>query len=95
MAITGPTKLQTMSRIIGMPSKLKISATVDPARLQAARRVAGLDRPISEVLDLALDAYVVYTLEQRWLAAHQAPRSDLPGEVPVDLTDVPWDGTSR
>ena len=77
-----------------MPSKRKISATVDPRRLEAARRVAGPDRPISEVVDLALDAYVVHTLEQRWLAAHPASRADLPGEVPVDLTDVPWEGAA-
>ena len=83
-----------MSRMIDVPNKLKISATVDPARLEAARRVAGLDRPISEVVDLALDAYVVHTLEQRWLAAHVAPRADLPGEVPVDLTDMPWEGST-
>jgi hypothetical protein len=78
--------------MIGMPSKLKISATVDPDRLEAARRIAGTDRPVSEVIDLALDAYVVHTLEQRWLAAHPAAQTDLPGEVPVDLTAVPWEG---
>jgi chorismate-pyruvate lyase len=80
-----------MSRIKGM-TKLKISATVDPGRLSAARQVVGADRSVSEVLDLALDALVVRTLEARWLAAHDTERDDLPGEVVVDLRDVPWDG---
>ncbi len=73
--------------------KRKISATVDPARLDAARNVAGPSRSVSEVLDLALAAYVTYTLEQRWLAAQTTDRSDLPGEVPIDLTSVPWEQT--
>lgn len=28
-------------------------------------------------------------LERRWLDAH--PDEELPGEVPVDLSTVPWD----
>jgi len=72
--------------------KRKISATVDPSRLDAAREVAGRERSVSEVLDLALEAYVTHTLEQRWLAAHDWIHPDLPGEVPVDLRDAPWEG---
>ena len=70
--------------------KRKISATVDPARLEAARTVAGRERSVSEVLDLALAVYVTETLERRWLAARIDQSSDLPGEVRVDLSDVPW-----
>lgn len=72
-------------------TKLKISATVDPGLLDAARRAVGTSRPVSEVLDLALDALVVRTLEERWLAAHGGDVDDLPGETPVDLSAVPWD----
>lgn len=72
-------------------TKRKISATVDPSRLDAAHEVAGRERSVSEVLDLALEAYVVHTLEQRWLAARDREALDLPGEVSVDLGDVPWD----
>lgn len=72
--------------------KRKISATVDPSRLDAAREVAGGELSVSEVLDLALEAYVTHTLEQRWLAAHDRIHHDLPGEVPIDLRDVPWEG---
>ena len=71
-------------------TKRKISATVDPARLEAAHTVAGRGRSVSEVLDLALAVYVTETLEQRWLAARIDQSSDLPGEVPVDLSDIPW-----
>ena len=72
--------------------KRKISATVDPSRLEAAREVAGRERSVSEVLDLALETYVTHMLEQRWLTARDRERLDLPGEVPVDLRDVPWEG---
>lgn len=73
-------------------AKRKISATVDPVRLEAAQRLAGLERSVSEVLDLALAAFVTQTREQTWLAAHGRESRDLPGEVPVDLSDVPWQG---
>jgi hypothetical protein len=74
-------------RINGM-MKVKVSATVDPARLQEARSLTGADS-VSEVLDAALGALIERELEQRWLAAH--PNDELPGEVPVDLSDLPWD----
>lgn len=72
-------------------AKLKISATLSPERLAAARAAlpgAGL----SELLDEALQALVERELERRWLAAHGGSVDhDLPGEVPVDLSAVPWD----
>ncbi len=46
-----------------------------------------------ELLDDALDALVERELERRWLEGHDRAAGDtgLPGEVPADLTDVPWD----
>lgn len=77
--------------------KLKVSATIDPDRLAQARDLAGRDRTVSDVLDLALGAFVERELEARWLAAHPADRLtdfrdvDLPGDIPVDLSDLAWD----
>ena len=68
-------------------TKAKISATVDPARLAKAKRLTGKSN-VSEVLDDALAVLVERELERAWLAAH--PGAELPGEVPVDLSDVPW-----
>lgn len=76
-------------------AKLKVSATIDPDRLAAARRVGGPDRSVSEILDLALEGYVELVLERRWLAAHpggaNADDLGLPGEISVDLSNVPWE----
>jgi post-segregation antitoxin (ccd killing protein) len=73
--------------------KKKLSVTVSPERLKRAREVSpGLN--VSEVVDEALNALVDRELERRWLRAHQrqeGPPADLPQEVPVDLTDLPWD----
>jgi hypothetical protein len=69
-------------------AKEKISATIDPERLAAAKRLTGKSN-VSEVLDDALAVLIERELEREWLDAH--PDDDLPGEVPVDLTDVPWD----
>lgn len=72
-------------------AKQKVSATLSPERLAAARAaLPGVG--LSEVLDEALQALIDRELERRWLAAHNGPAEDgLPGEVPVDLSDVPWD----
>lgn len=75
-------------------AKKKLSVTVSPERLQRAQEVSpGLN--ISEVVDEALDALVERELENRWLKVHQrlegADQSDLPQDVPVDLSDLPWD----
>ncbi|MGH3681299.1 MAG: type II toxin-antitoxin system CcdA family antitoxin [Natronosporangium sp.] len=69
-------------------TRTKISATVDPERLAEARAATGTTN-LSQLLDQALSALINRELEQRWLAAH--PDSELPGEVPVDLSSVPWD----
>jgi hypothetical protein len=68
-------------------TKTKISATVDPARLEQAREVTGTNS-LSRLLDDALVALIERSLEQRWLDAHTD--GDLPGEVPVDLSSIPW-----
>ena len=69
-------------------TKQKISATLDPGRLKEAKRLTGQTN-VSAVLNDALDALVERERERAWLAAH--PDDDLPGEVPVDLSSVPWD----
>lgn len=68
--------------------KAKISATVTPERLAAARRVTGKVN-VSELLDDALEALVERELERQWLSAH--PDEELPGEIEVDLAHLPWD----
>lgn len=71
--------------------KRKVSVTVSPSRLQRARDLSpGLN--LSEVVDRALEALVERELERRWLEAHgRAGPADLPEDVPVDLTQAPWE----
>lgn len=82
-------------------ARTKVSATLNPESLAAARRLAGESRTVSEVIDLALEAYVEHEREARWLAAHPLDPPtvfrdvDLPGEVAVDWSDVPWDGPTQ
>ncbi len=74
-------------------AKQKVSVTLSPERIERARAVTGRAN-LSELLDDALDAIVERELERQWLAAHDraaAAAVDLPGEIVVDLTDVPWD----
>lgn len=66
----------------------KISATVTPERLAEARAVTRTSN-LSQLLDEALAALISRELERRWLEAH--PDEELPGEVPVDLSSVPWE----
>ena len=71
-------------------TRVKISATLAPDRIAAARAVVET-ASISELLDLALDALVERELERRWLDAYGDDAADLPGEVSVDLGHIPWD----
>ncbi len=75
-----------------MPKK-KLSVSVSPERLQKAREISpGLN--VSEVVDEALDALVERELEKRWLKVHErrSPAdADLPQDIPVDLSGLPWD----
>lgn len=77
-----------------MTAKVKVSATVSPDRLREAREVTGTES-LSTLLDEALAALIERELERRWLDAQQdvgpASPADLPGEVPVDLSAIPWD----
>ena len=69
-------------------TKTKVSATIDPEHLAEARALLGTDN-VSVVLGTALVALIERELERRWLVAH--PDGDLPIDVPVDLSDLPWD----
>lgn len=72
-------------------SKRKVSVTLTPERIDRAQRVTGRAN-LSELLDEALLALVDRELEQRWIAAHDSAHDpDLPADVPVDLSDVPWE----
>lgn len=73
-------------------AKRKVSVTLSPGRVDRARVVTGKSN-LSDLLEDALDALVERELERQWLTAHEtaAGQEDLPGEVPVDLADVPWD----
>lgn len=66
--------------------------TLSPERVRRAREVTG-SQNLSELLDAALDALIERELERRWLLGHRTSvgETDLPGEVPVDLADLPWD----
>jgi post-segregation antitoxin (ccd killing protein) len=72
-----------------MTARTKISATLTPERLRRAQEVTGTSN-VSQLLDDALAALIERELEKRWLEAH--PDEELPGEVEVDLTSVPWEG---
>jgi post-segregation antitoxin (ccd killing protein) len=74
--------------MIVMTARTKVSATLTPERLKQAQEVTGMSN-VSQLLDEALAALVERELERRWLDAH--PDDELPGEVEVDLSDVPWD----
>ena len=69
-------------------TKTKVSATIDPEHLAEARALLGTDN-VSVVLDTALVALIERELERRWLAAHTD--HELPVDVPVNLSDLPWD----
>lgn len=72
-------------------SKRKVSVTLTPERITRAQEVTGRAN-LSELLDEALLALVDRELEQRWIARSDSVADrDLPGDVPVDLADVPWE----
>lgn len=71
-----------------MTAKTKVSATLTPERLQQAQAVTGTSN-VSQLLEDALAALIERELERRWLEANRD--DELPGEVPVDLSSVPWE----
>jgi len=75
-------------RIDVMTTRTKISATLTPERLREAQEVTGTSN-VSQLLDQALAALIERELEKRWLDAH--PDDELPGDVEVDLSSVPWE----
>jgi hypothetical protein len=68
-------------------AKVKISATVDPARLETAKALTGCDS-VSEVLDRGLKALIEDRLEE----AHAEGYARLPqgGEVIKTVDDAIW-----
>jgi post-segregation antitoxin (ccd killing protein) len=74
-------------------TKVKISVSVTPERLDAARRVLP-DLNVSELVEQGLSALVEAEFERRWMQGHadSAGRDvDLPGAVPADLSHIPWE----
>jgi len=71
-----------------MTAKTKVSATLTPERLQQAKAVTGTSN-VSQLLEDALAALIERELERRWLEANRD--DELPGDVPVDLSSVPWE----
>lgn len=71
-----------------MTAKTKVSATLTPERLRQARAVTGASN-VSQLLEEALGALIERELEKQWLEANRD--DELPGEVPVDLSSVPWE----
>lgn len=73
-------------------AKRRISATVSAERIEQAKAVTG-NGNLSELIERGLDALIERELEARWIAGYgQEPEvDDLPGETPVDRTDVPWE----
>lgn len=69
-------------------AKSKISATVSPELLEQARDLTGTTN-VSQLLDDALRALIERHLEERWL--ERFSDEDLPGEIPVDWSHIPWE----
>jgi hypothetical protein len=74
-------------------AKVKISATVDPARLERAKELTGV-RSVSEVLDRGLAALIEDELER--IHADGYSRVPQAGETvravdPGMWADLPWD----
>ncbi|HMK97805.1 MAG TPA: hypothetical protein VK425_09690 [Acidimicrobiales bacterium] len=73
--------------------KIKISATVDPARLERAKALTGSDN-VSEVVDRGLQALIQDELERVHVAGYECiPQSDetVHRADPSVWRDLPWD----
>jgi len=74
-------------------AKIKVSATIDPDRLERAKKITGSDN-ISEVLDLGLRALIVAELEAIYVDGYaRIPQGDETSAVidPRFWADLPWD----
>ncbi|CAN5899569.1 hypothetical protein BH23ACT12_BH23ACT12_17400 [soil metagenome] len=74
-------------------NKRKVSVTVSPGRLRRAQELLqGVS--VSELVDRGLEALVERELERHWLegnARADTASRDLPNEVAVDLSALPWE----
>jgi hypothetical protein len=73
--------------------KVKVSATIDPDRLEQAKKITGSDN-ISEVLDLGLQALIVCEQEAIYVAGYtRLPQGDETSAVadPRLWAGLPWD----
>ncbi len=71
-------------------AKQKVSVTLSPSRILAARRLVGHGN-LSELLDEALAALIEREEERRWIEGRSVDDDDPLGEVVPDLADAPWD----
>lgn len=74
-------------------AKVKISATVDPARLERAKELTGVSS-VSEVLERALAALIEDELERRHVEgyARHPQQGDTVNAVDAGTwADLPWD----
>lgn len=69
-------------------AKAKVSATVTPELLEQAQELTGTTN-VSQLLDDALRLLIERQLEERWLERFTV--DDLPGEIPVDWSHIPWE----
>lgn len=75
-------------------TKVKISATVDPARLERAKELTGVSS-VSEVLERGLTALIEHELERTHIEgyARQPQAGETLGVVDAGIwADLPWDG---
>lgn len=63
---------------------------LSPERILLAQKLTG-NSNLSEVIDGGLEALIDRELERRWLTGHRVNSGDLPGEIAVDLSDLPWE----
>jgi len=69
--------------------KQKVSVTLSPSRISAARRLTG-NANLSDLLDEALAALIEREQERRWIEGRSVSDGDPIGDVVPDLTDAPW-----
>jgi hypothetical protein len=74
-------------------AKVKVSATIDPDRLERAKKLTGSDN-ISEILDMGLQALIVAEQETIYVEGYtRLPQGNETSAVvdPKFWADIPWD----
>ena len=74
-------------------AKVKISATVDPGRLEKAKQLTGCES-VSEVLDRGLRALIesyLETVHAQGYERHPQGTETVTGVEPAIWADLPWD----